>query len=210
MVPDSVIEKADKDPSHYAWRCSICGADFPADGLGFTQIRDHGEEAHQTTPKNMCLGIVDRDTGEIKVPSYGPTVLKKARNLGYAADKGEQSPVQAYREEQSPVGEIVPIESARNGRVVKRAPAASATVLAKNVVLSETVMLLFHQAQAFIGYGDTAQEFSRFIEEFVMIGASEMGLDGAAVFSELVQDTVMTMVEGGGLDDYSPSSYPKK
>lgn len=185
-----------------AFRCKICQADFPCDGRGFVEMRDHATLAHQCVPGEACLGVVNVETDEVLWPGYSPTVLKKAREMGWAAPKGQKMELSspgANSEADSSRAEVIPMDTARGKKTRGYEARSQMIVLAKNVVVDETVLLLFHQACAFFDYENTPQDLSRFVTESCVIAAGELGLDGAVLFSNLLEQT---LTNAGGNDEW--------
>lgn len=63
--------KTSANEAKHAFRCKLCGSDFPVDGKGFAEIWNHSHSQHNCSPTQSCVGIVDVDTGKI-LSNSGP------------------------------------------------------------------------------------------------------------------------------------------
>lgn len=198
-MDDSWINPAIGVPT--AWQCSKCEMQYPPDHHGWMAIRDHAENDHQVPPSKACLGVVNAETRELMVDakgksaqSYSPTVLGFARKNGWVKNKDMTWPGEIKKPGSATSGKQANVVSLENERVqratVSRHPTSTMRVLAKDIAVDDTVMLLFHQAQVMFGMPNTNEGLSNFITEMVMIGAAEMGMDGAVMFMDLMQRNV--------------------
>lgn len=224
ILRDSEIEAG---ITRYGWYCAECDKIFDGDGKGHNEIRRHVEAMHDIKVAQAVTGLVDRATGDVVVTGWGPRVLDKARRLGFITDKPSSDTKDELEEEDHtdhPPTLSAKIAAEEAKEKEKSASSRSLTkrekdllkiadqqgrTVTRDIIIPRPVELLFTEAQGWWPelYGQSKDQMSQFIEDFVVGYAIMIGLNtGQRMAEEVAQrfiDRYKVLEEGGMIEDGS-------
>lgn len=182
------------------WRCGICQEDFPPTYQGWMNSKKHATKAHGVLPKIAGVMLVNEEDGEIIEGGCSPTNTTSARKKGFYLNKDDIGS-QDTPTDNPTKGELVPFEQPRGKQKqqeFRRAASASMRVVAKDIVVEDTVLLLFYEAQVKLGLGNTTEDLTQFVTECCLIAGTELELYGASLFNEAAQKYMTGGTPHGG------------
>jgi hypothetical protein len=180
-----------------AWRCAICGEIFEPSGRGMNQLKLHASDAHALNPGVASDGIVDLETGEVLQGGWGPQVLRAAARRGWTLDssKGYTEPGKLPEPDGfKPAGgrKAVGPLSRKEKAALALAEQTGRTIM-RDVVISRQVEHVFYEAQGLwpeLYGGNSVEEFSRFLTEFVVGYAIMSGMPFGRLLAQEMASTL--------------------